>query len=121
MIRRQFLGFVLRWLGSSFGMYLCISLFGRFDDKVNIYTNTLMMYAVAGLIFSVISTVIKPLVKLMTLPLALVTMGLSTLVINAAMFALAIYILPGVNMGFWGIVASSAVLSSINVLLSLFI
>ena len=121
MIRHQFLTFVVRWLALSFGMYLCISLFGRITAGAEVFTNRLMMFAVAGLIFSLINSVVKPLVKLFALPLVILTMGLSTLIINALMVALAIWILPGVEMGFWGIVASSAVLGSINVLLNLFL
>lgn len=121
MIKHQFLSFVVRWIASSFGMYLCISLFGKITEEANIFTNALMMYAVAGMIFSLINSVIKPLVKLFTLPFIMFTLGFFTLVINVAMTALAIWLLPGVEMGFWGVVASSAVLGSINVLLNLFL
>ena len=102
-------------------MYLCISLFGRLNEASNIFAEPVIMFAVAGLIFSLINSVVKPLVKLFTLPFALITMGLSTVIINVAMTALAIWLLPGVEMGFWGVVASSAILSSINVILTVFI
>jgi putative membrane protein len=41
-----------------------------------------------ALIFGIVNTLIKPLVKLFTLPLTVVTLGLFALVINAAMLLL---------------------------------
>ena len=50
---------------------------------------------VAALVLGLINATIKPVVKLFTLPIRLLTLGLFTLVINAVLFALAAWLVPG--------------------------
>ncbi len=118
MIKKQILVFLLRWVGSSLGMYLCITWFGKVTSTEN-FSQPWLLYAAAGLVFSLVNSIVKPLAKLLVLPLAIVTMGISTIVINVAMVALTLYIVPGVEMDFWGMVASSLVLTVINSLVNL--
>lgn len=121
MIKQQIFGFILRWATASLGMWLCITWFGRMNTtEVSQFTGT-SLFILAGLIFSVINSVVKPFIKLMALPLAIVTLGISTIVINTAMVALTIYLLPGVEMGIWGMVATSAIMSTLNGLISVII
>ena len=122
MIKKQIAVFILRWAASSLGMYLCITWLGTVSpDAEASFEQPWMLYAVAGLIFSLVNSIIKPLVKLLALPLAILTMGISTLIINTAMVVLTIYLLPGVEMDIWGAVISSIVLSVINSVLNLFL
>lgn len=116
MIKRQLLSFLLRIIISSFGMYLCITWFATTTTPLSTG-----LFVLAGAIFSLINSTLKPLAKLMALPLAIITTGISTLLINLGMIALTIYFLPGVTMGFWGILASSLILSLINSLVNLLI
>lgn len=122
MIRRQFFAFVLRWLASSIGMYFCITWLGTIDPASSaIYKYAWVLFAVAGLIFSLINSILKPLVKMLALPLAILTLGLSTIVINTVMVILTIYLLPGVEMDFWGAFLSSVIMSIINAVMNLLI
>lgn len=122
MIKKQIFTFLLRWLVSSFGMYLCITWLGTISpDSAETFSEPWMLFAVAGLIFSLVNSIVKPIVKLLALPLAIVTMGISTIIINTAMVVLTIYLLPGVEMDFWGAFISSAVMSVINAVLNLII
>lgn len=109
MVKQQILFFLLRWLVSSTAMWLCINLFGTIIGEQNIW-----LYVAAGLIFSLVNSFIKPLATLISLPLIIFTLGFFTLVVNVAMVALTIWILPGVEMGFWGVVGSTIVISLIN-------
>jgi len=122
MIKKQLLTFLVRWVVSSFGMYLCITWLGTINpESEQVFSNSWLLFATAGLIFSLINSIVKPLVKLFALPLAILTMGISTIIINTAMVILTIYFLPGVEMGFWGALVSSAVMSVINAILNLII
>lgn len=47
--------------------------------------NTILAYLFIGLIFGVVNVLVKPLVKLLSLPVTILTLGLFTIVINAAM------------------------------------
>lgn len=120
MIKHQIFIFVLRWAASSVGMWLCITWFGTVNST-EAFSAPWVLYVVAGLIFSVVNSIVKPLVKMLALPLAILTMGISTLIINTAMVILTIYLLPGVEMEFWGAFCSSLILSAINALLTLLI
>lgn len=114
MIKHQILVFLLRTVVSIFGMWLCITLFGQTDSHQDA-----TLFILAGVIFSLINSIVKPLAKTLALPLAIITMGISTVLINIAMLALTIYLIPGVSMDFWGIFWSSLILSVINSLANL--
>lgn len=47
--------------------------------------NTILAYLFIGLIFGIVNALVKPLVKLLSLPVTILTLGLFTIVINAAM------------------------------------
>lgn len=120
MIKKQILVFILRWAASSLGMYFCITWFGEVNST-EAFSAPWVLYVVAGLIFSTVNSIVKPLVKMLTLPLAILTMGISTLVINTAMVILTIYLLPGVEMEFWGAFCSSLILSLVNAVMTFLI
>lgn len=122
MIKKQLFTFILRWIASSFGMYLCISWFGKITpESQETFSNIWLLYLTAGLIFSLVNSIIKPIVKMFTLPIAILTMGISTIIINTAMVIITITLLPGVEMNFWGAFVSSAIMSVINAVLNLII
>lgn len=77
------------------------------------------LYVAAGLIFSVINTVIKPILTIVSLPFIFLTLGLFTILVNAAMVALTIWILPDVQMTFGGAICSCLLISLINFLVNL--
>ena len=52
---------------------------------------------VAAFALGVANALIRPIVILFTLPLTVMTLGLSLLVVNGAMVALAAYVVPGVH------------------------
>ncbi len=54
----------------------------------------------AGAIFGILNTFVKPVVKLLTCPLYLLTMGLFALVVNALMLALTSWIAEQASIGF---------------------
>jgi len=114
MIKQQILVFLLRWLVSSATMWLCITLFGQVTDT----ENSFWLYVVAGLVFSLVNSIVKPLATVLSLPLIILSMGLFTLILNIAMVGLTIWILTHVSMSFWGVALSSIVISIINSLVN---
>lgn len=111
MIKNQILVFLFRWLVSSAGMWLVINCFGSVDANVH---GGFWLYVVAGLVFSLVNSTVRPLTTLLSLPLIIFSMGVFTLVINIAMMALTIWILPGVHIDFWGAVAGTLTISLVN-------
>ena len=115
MIRRQLLGFVAHWLFSSLGMWICFQLF--FEDP----ENGLAFYILAGLVFSLVNSTIRPLVTMMTLPLSLITLGLSTVLVNTAMVALTFWFIHVPRPDFIYLLLTSIVMSLINGLVNFLI
>lgn len=72
----------------------------------------------AAIALGLANAIIRPLVILFTLPLTVLTLGLFLLVVNGAVLALAVWLVPGVavaNLG-WAI-AAAVVISVINAVL----
>lgn len=109
-MKQQIIVFCLRWLVSSTGMWLCLNLFGHIAPEIN----TPWLYLAAGLIFSFVNSIVKPLVLTFSLPLIILSMGLFTIFINVAMISLTISLLPHIEMSFWGAVLSTFIMSAIN-------
>lgn len=54
---------------------------------------------IATLVIGAVNMFIKPIINLLALPINLITLGLFTFVINAALFALSAYLVPGFQVG----------------------
>ena len=119
MIRRQFLAFVFRWLVSTVAMYVCINIFATFAEEFEYLRGSVGFYMLAGLVFSLVNSFVRPIATILSLPLLRITLGVFTLILNTAMVALTIWILPQVHMGFWGAVGSCLTISLINFLVNL--
>ena len=74
-----------------------------------------------AVVLGLINAVIKPVLKLLTLPLTILTLGLFSLVINALLIMLTAKLVPGFQVqGFLWAVAFSIVLAVVNWVLSIF-
>ncbi|MHB8146803.1 MAG: phage holin family protein [Vulcanimicrobiaceae bacterium] len=51
--------------------------------------------AIAAIIFGIVNAIIGPILKLISLPLTILTIGLFTVVINWILFALTVWLSPG--------------------------
>lgn len=70
---------------------------------------------VAALVLGIINAVLKPILIILTLPINILTLGIFTFVINAALILLTAKIVPGFEVnGFWWALILSFVLSAIN-------
>lgn len=54
--------------------------------------NTMLAYLFIGLIFGVVNAFVKPIVKFLSLPVTILTLGLFTIVVNAAMLWLTAWV-----------------------------
>ena len=82
---------------------------------------TLLSAIVLAVVLGIINIFIKPVVKFITFPITLLTLGLFSLVINALFILLAAKIVPGFSVaGFWPAFWFSIVLSLINAFFGMF-
>ena len=81
-----------------------------------------MAALVAAFLLGVVNTFIRPLLVLLTLPLAVVTFGLFLLVINGLLLWLVSAIVPGFHVnGFWGALVGAILISIVSWILSSFV
>lgn len=74
-----------------------------------------------AIVLGLINAVIKPVLKLLTLPLTIMTLGLFSLVLNALLIMLTARLVPGFQVqGFLWALAFSLVLALVNWVLSIF-
>ncbi len=73
---------------------------------------------IAGLIFSIINSVLKPILVIFSLPAILVTLGLFTIVVNGIMVYLSLALAPGLSMSFGNSIITGIILSLINYIVS---
>ena len=67
---------------------------------------------VAALVLGAVNAVVRPILIVLTLPVTILTLGIFLLVINAAMFGLAAFLVPGFTVhGFWAALAGSILYS----------
>ncbi|MFC2447991.1 MAG: phage holin family protein [Candidatus Nanoperiomorbus sp.] len=110
------LSFTIRWFVCALGLWVAVQLFGY--DTLNSIPMSVATFLLAGLVFSAINAIVKPIVTALSLPFVLVTMGLFTLVINGLMIWLTIAMLPNIHMSFGWAIVSSLILSLLNYLLN---
>ncbi|HEY0118782.1 MAG TPA: phage holin family protein [Cellulomonas sp.] len=96
------------------------------SDQQDSTWKRVLAFLVVGLIFGLVNAVIKPLVKVLSLPLYILTLGLFTLVINALMLMLTGWISEHTSWGlhidnFGTAVIAALIVSVLSFLLSVLI
>jgi putative membrane protein len=100
---------LLSWLANIVSLLVADWLF----DGVSIerWWPLLLGAAVLG----IANTIVKPILALLTLPLVIVTLGLSYFAINVLMLALAEWIAPDFSIdGFWTYIGATIIVSIVN-------
>lgn len=116
-MKRQFFVFLVRWALNSLGLWVAVKLFGSGYDSVSAL-DTVMQFLVAGLIFSVINSILKPIAVILSLPAILLTLGLFMLVLNGFMVYLSLMLTPGLSMTFFNSILAGLLLSLVNYIVS---
>lgn len=116
-MRRQFVIFLLRWLLNSFGLWVAIRVFGTGYD-VEVIDAGAGVFLLAGLIFSLVNSILRPVVIVLSLPAILISLGLFTFIVNGLMVYISFLLTPGLQMKFWHSVLTGILLSLINYIVS---
>jgi putative membrane protein len=84
---------MIRWILKlilNAGVFLGVSQF-----LPGFHVNDFRVAFIASVVFGLVNGVVKPVLKLISLPLTLMTLGLFSFIINAGMMALAAWLVPG--------------------------
>lgn len=116
-MRRQFAIFILRWLLNSFGLWLAVRLLGTGYSDAQVDAGV-AVFLLAGLIFSIINSVLRPIIIILSLPAILLTLGLFILVVNGVLVYISLQLAPGLQMTFVNSILTGMILSLINYIVS---
>lgn len=115
-MRKQFAIFLLRFAASTFGLWLAAKLLGTFSSG---YDNVALgSFLIAGLVFSIFNSLLKPLIIILSLPAILLTLGLFMLIVNGFLVYISVNLVPGLDMSFWHAILTGMLLSLINYVIS---
>jgi len=112
---------LLRWLINAVALYVAVQVVPGIRAAENLWN-----IAAMALIFGLVNALIRPIVKLLTCPLLILTLGLFTLVINALMLWLAAWVGAQLGLGFyvegfWPAFWGALVVSLVSIALTLLI
>lgn len=116
-IKRQLMVFLVRWALNSLGIWVAVRLLGTGLNGVE-PAMTASVFIIAGLIFSLVNTVLKPVVVILSLPAILLTLGLFTLIVNGLMVYVSLQLAPGLAMSFGNSIIAGIILSLVNYIVS---
>lgn len=100
---------ILTWIASAFALYVVT----QFVPGVHV--SGVQAALIAALVIGLVNATLGNLLKLLTLPIGCLTLGLSSLIINALMFLLAANFVPGFHVdGFIPALIGSLVMSVVT-------
>lgn len=80
--------------------------------------NAWLTYVLAGLVFSLVNMVVKPIVAILAIPLIILTLGIAYFLVNVLMIFLTSWIVGSFHVdGFWSGVGAAVIVWIVNVLL----
>ena len=89
-------------------------------DGVNVAQYSTLFWA--ALLLGIANTIVRPLLIVLTLPITILSLGFFLLVINAAVFGLVAWLLPGFTIaGFWSALGAWAIVAFMHAVGSMLI
>jgi putative membrane protein len=105
---------VISWLTNA----LVLALVALVLSKVTVDDAGSLLFAAA--VFGVLNTIVKPLLRFITLPLAILTLGVAWFFVSLLMLVITNAIVGGFDIhGFWTLVAATVIVWLANVILDL--
>ena len=114
---------VIRWVIAAFALFVAAWLV----PGISVDGGGWVVYAVMAVVLGLVNAIVRPLLKLMTCPLILLTLGLFTLVINgltlwlSSVIAYQVFGLGFHVRGFWPAFLGALIVSVVTVVLSAFV
>jgi len=105
---------LLRWVVTAAALWVTITVLNAIDPKMAQWKAGAGGALVAALVMGIVNAVIRPIVKLLTLPLSCLTFGLFSFVINALMFLLVAHLTHAFEVTFVGALLGSILMSLVS-------
>ncbi|MBV8332677.1 MAG: phage holin family protein [Candidatus Eremiobacteraeota bacterium] len=81
---------ILRFIVNAIALYLIAKYVPGFNHNASFGTAL-----IAALIFGIVNALLGPILRFVTFPLTVVTLGLFSIVVNYVLFAIAVWLAPG--------------------------
>ena len=106
--------FLLRWACNVAALWVAVQLL----DGLTVSGERALTFILAGLVFSAVNMLVKPLVTLLALPLIILTLGIAYFLVNVLMLFLTSWIVDDFQIdGFWWGVLAAVIVWAVNALL----
>ena len=106
---------IIRWVLNAVALLVVAFIMSGFGVHLTGFGAALK----ASLFLGIVNALIRPIVILLTLPINLLTLGLFTLVINAAFFSMTAHFIDGFEVdGFWPAIFGALLLTIFSAILS---
>ncbi|GAA0576567.1 phage holin family protein [Kribbella sandramycini] len=114
---------IIRLLANAVALAVAAWLVGGITIEGATRSRQILTLLIVAAIFGVVNAVVKPLVKLVSLPLLILTLGLLTFVINAAMLLLTSWITGKLDVqfhvdGFWSALFGALIISIVGMIIN---
>lgn len=121
--------FIIRWIINALALAAAFAILSPFGllNWPSISESQALGIIVLALIFGLVNAILRPILKLLTCPFIILSLGLLTLLINTLMFYIASAILTSVVPGekivtkFWGAFLGALIVSIASFILSRFL
>ena len=112
--------FLIRWAINSVALYVAIAIVPGISPESTRWFALLIL----GLIFGLLNAIVRPVLKLLTCPLIMVTLGLFVLILNTVLFVLTGWLGSQFHIGFtvrnfWSAFLGALVVSVVSYVLTL--
>ena len=113
---------LLRWIIASFSLFIAAWLV----PGIRVEGNAWGVYAVMAVILGLINAIIRPILKLLSLPIIILTLGLFLLIINgitlwmASAIAVRLFYVGFYVDGFWSALLGALIISIVSMILYAF-
>ncbi len=112
-MKRHTFSFFVQWVLTVLGLWLAFRLLGTgYADRT--LEAGVLGFAFAGLVITVVNTLVKPLLMIISLPFIILTLGLFTLIVNGFVVYLSLKLTPGFSMTFTHSIVTGIILSLLN-------
>jgi putative membrane protein len=108
---------MLRWLILSWaGNAIVLGLTGWLLSGVTFHGSAWTVI-IAAAVFGILNTILKPILKVITFPIAIITLGIAWFFVSLFMLWLTVIIVPDFAIdGFWNYVAATAIIWVLNLI-----
>lgn len=110
--------FLIAILGNAFGLLVAVWLLPKWLPGSISFTGSVLELLLAGAVIGIVNGVLRPVIRLLSLPLIILTAGLFGILINIGLLWFADYLLPDLSInGIVPLLITTIILAAVHIIL----